>query len=352
MFQPVVAAGGRLRRMLSNSSAQSLGLFVIAVTGAWWWLSDGAARLPPDVRSSGPTRAEVKPDELPPRPSDLPKAEPVTLPDATPPRPETSPETRPPATRPATRPDERPSLVSSKGQVREAPPPGSTLRQAAYAPSAGPTGGVSYRTPTIQGWEVVAYGDLERTIKPTTDIPCTLNGAIDGTHPGEFTCIIARDIFGWALPPRIALLKAGDTVTGTYRPLATGEGRILGLSAFAFTTVGDKGLQVPLGGAPVEDSIGRAGMGGHVESRFWERLGNAIITDGSAQAARLPADALRNASAGVQINTDTTEGIVQDTLRSQGNAIRPLFRKNEGDTINIRVTQAIHFGVLQYEAAR
>lgn len=353
VFQPVVVAGGWVRRGLANPTLRNVLLGGAIVAFAYWWLDGGKGQVLPDVRSAGATKAQVEPDNLPAKPPATQAAAPAALPDAEPRR----PDPQPAAFRPAQPPGPPPALVSGKGQVRATPPPDSTLRSVAYAPPPAPAsaesrGGVAYKAPTIPGWEVVAIGDIERTLMPATDIPCTLDRAMDGTHPGEFTCIIARDIYGGGFPPTVALLRAGDTITGSYQPLAAGEQRILGLSAYAMTYVGGKALYVPLGGAPVEDSIGRAGMAGYVENRFWERLGNAIITDIGSQAVRLPAGALQATAGGYSLGAGTTERIVEDTLRGQANATRPLFRKNQGDAINVRITAPVHFGVLRYEAAR
>ncbi len=351
-----MAAGGWFRRALNNSTARPVGLFALSLAGAWWWLGGGERATTSDVRSTAATRAEVKLDDLPRRPAapahPAPPAAP--LPDPEPRRPDVA---QPVVARPSQPLGPPPSLVSGKGQVRTVPPPASTLRPAAYAPPPSASndgfdgrGGVAYKAPTIPGWEAIAVGDLDRVLKPGTDVPCTLNHAIDGTHPGDFSCIVARDIYGWAWPPKFALIPAGTTVRGTYRPLSVGEGRLLGMSAFADVSYGDTALMVPLGGAPVEDGLGRTGMDGYSESRFWERLGNAVITDGASQVARLPADVLQSTGAGVQVSTNTAERIVQDTLRAQGNTVRPLFRKNQGDTINIRITAPVHFGALRYQA--
>lgn len=209
-----------------------------------------------------------------------------------------------------------------------------------------PRGGVTYRPAQIEGGEAVVIGDLGRTLKPTTRIGCTLTQAIDGTHAGPLVCSVARPVMSW--DGLAELLPAGTPIIGNYQPLSVGQGRMMAMAATAWRS---DGLAVPLGGAPMTDPLGRVGMDGHVDTRFWERVGNAIITDAALSAIALPSAALRSQSNGVQFNTSDTEGVVNQVLSSTVN-LPPVFHKNQGEEVQILVTAPVHFGALRFEAVR
>lgn len=230
----------------------------------------------------------------------------------------------------------------------------SSLRNESSAPSGAAGGatpvtsrpGVSYKSPQVEGGEALVVTDLERTIRPGTRIGCTLLHAIDGTHPGPLQCTLSRRVMSW--DNSTPLLGPGTLVMGSYEPLQTGQGRMMAMAAMATTT---EGLMVPLGGAPMTDPLGRVGMSGYVDKRFWERVGNAIITDAALSAIALPSEALRSTSRGVQFNTRDTEQVVGQVLQNSAN-LPPLFKKNQGEEITILVTQPIHFGALGFEVVR
>lgn len=212
-------------------------------------------------------------------------------------------------------------------------------------------GGVTYKPAQIAGHEAVVVGDLERVLKPFTQIPCILSVAIDGNRGGYFRCSISRPVRSWG--GNTDLLWAGDEISGTYQSLSTGDKRMTAAAAIATTRRGNLAMIVPLSGAPVTDAMGRGGMPGYVEQRGWlERLGNALLTDGTSSALRLPQQALRGpGGAGVQIDTSDTEQSVTRSIESAVNQA-PVFRKNQGEEIAVLTTAPVHFGALQFEAVR
>lgn len=217
-----------------------------------------------------------------------------------------------------------------------------------------PTGGsseakrrsVNYKQGTVDIEEATVITDLGRTLKPTTRIGCTLTQAVDGTHAGPLTCVVTRDVLAW--DNATVLLPKDTPVVGTYQPLTQGQGRMMAIAATAWRS---DGLAVPLGGAPMTDPLGRLGMDGYVDSRFWERIGNAILTDAALSAIKLPEAALRSQSRGIQFNSSDTESVVNQVLQSTVN-LPPTFRKNQGEEISILLVSPIHLGALRYEVVR
>lgn len=227
------------------------------------------------------------------------------------------------------------------------PNPGAEAMAGPSAASRPADAGLTFTPAHIVGGETVRITDLARTLKPTTRIPCVLDQAIDGTHPGPLDCHVASPILAWDNDPSHVLLPAGTPIMGTYQPLSTGQDRMMAMAAMAYRS---DGLVVPLGGDPMTDDLGQIGMPGHVNTRFWARVGNAIITDAALMAVHLPETALQSRSNGVNFNASSTQGVVSQVLQSTVN-LPPTFHKNQGETIMILVTQPVHFGAIRYVAA-
>jgi len=200
-------------------------------------------------------------------------------------------------------------------------------------------GGVDYEATRLKGQQAFRVRDLAHTIKPGTTIPCILDVAMDGNLGGYFRCHTGADVIGWDMDPSHRLIPKGTQVMGTYQSLSTGERRLTALAAQAVLT---DGVVVPLGGAPFTDDLGRMGVNGTVSNRFWERVGNAILTDAALMAVSLPQTALQSQGSGnFYPQTSTTNGVVDQVLQRTAN-LPPLFYKTQGETVAILVTQPIH----------
>jgi len=170
-------------------------------------------------------------------------------------------------------------------------------------------------------------------------IECSLETAINSTIPGMTSCIVSKNIY--SDNGNTVLIERGSKITGEYRSdVVTGQNR-LGIVWGRIKTA--KGVIVDLS-SPTTDTLGRSGVGGHLDNRWWERLGAAflisIIKDAIAyEAARL------NSSVGnsVYSNTTSTGESMAEIVLKETMKVRPVITKNQGSRISIFVARDLDF---------
>lgn len=99
-----------------------------------------------------------------------------------------------------------------------------------------------------------------------------LETAINSDLPGYVRAVVSRDVMGF--DGRRVLIPSGSRLIGQYRSgLTAGQSR-----AFVVWTrlTRPDGVTVALG-SPVTDPLGRAGLGGKVDSHFLKRFGTAML---------------------------------------------------------------------------
>jgi type IV secretion system protein VirB10 len=164
-------------------------------------------------------------------------------------------------------------------------------------------------------------------------VPCVLQTAMDSTQPGLTSCVVPQDI--WSANGSVILMEKGTRVLGEYQGgFSTGQHRIFVLWNRAITP---SGISVSLG-SPAADQLGRAGMGGKIDTFFWQRFGAALLLSIVGDAG----DALSNSVSGVDQSIDTPNtaaGIAaQDAQR-----IRPRLRAPQGREMTIMVARDVDF---------
>lgn len=164
-------------------------------------------------------------------------------------------------------------------------------------------------------------------------IPCVLQTAMDSTQPGLTSCVVPQDI--WSTNGNVILMEKGTRVLGEYSGgFSTGQHRIFVLWNRAITPAG---ISVSLG-SPAADQLGRAGMGGKVDTFFWQRFGAALLLSVVGDAG----SALSNSVSGVDqtIDTPNTAAAIaaQDAQR-----IRPRLRAPQGKEMTIMVARDVDF---------
>lgn len=340
-----ITQGGLFRRFaMSGTTLVCLGF--AAGAGALYFTF---ARGEPETEIEAPNvprSPRVNYTEMPPEPAAPPPApveQPVT--NSTPERVWTDVPEEPEPTKEASQ-EKGPMFGRANGGNRSRPPAGqqeASLQPQASTPA---RGGVDFKPLRVEGHEAIVIEDLERTLRPGTRIACTLVHAIDGTQAGPFLCQTKYAVKSWS--GNTDLIQKGEWVTGTTQPLNIGQGRMMAIAATIST---GSGLMASLGSAPVTDPLGRLGMPGQVDNRFWDRVGNALITDAALNAFRLPQAALRSQSKGVQFSANDTQDVVNQVLQSTAD-LPPLFNKNQGEEITILITAPVHFGALRFEVTR
>ena len=118
----------------------------------------------------------------------------------------------------------------------------------------------------------VRIANSSYTVPQGAIIAGVLETAINSDLPGYVRAVVSRDVMGF--DGRRVLIPSGSRLIGQYRSgLAAGQSR-----AFIVWTrlTRPDGVTVSLG-SPVTDPLGRAGLGGKVDSHFVKRFGSAIL---------------------------------------------------------------------------
>ncbi len=186
----------------------------------------------------------------------------------------------------------------------------------------------------IQTVRATMVADRNLLLSAGTVIPCTLQTAINSTQAGFVSCVINHDVY--SENGRIVLLDKGTKVLGQYSGgIAQGQARLFVLWTRALTP---RGIAIDLG-SPAADSLGRAGLPGGVDTQFWARFGVglviSVLEDASNIASRAVAGQGTNTT---EVPSTTAQSVLQNTLN-----IKPILKKNQGDTAAIFVAKDFDF---------
>ena len=173
------------------------------------------------------------------------------------------------------------------------------------------------------------------TIVPQgTLIAAVLETALDSTQPGQTRALVSRDVVN--LRGDRVLIPRGSHLFGTYRgELAPGQKR----AQVEWTQlVRPDGVTIAID-SPAADRLGRAGIGGRVNTHFLERLGGALLQSsidiGTGVASRSISD---NAVVVALPGTvgGATSGLVGETPK-------PTLRVRQGTRISVFVARDLDF---------
>jgi type IV secretion system protein VirB10 len=186
----------------------------------------------------------------------------------------------------------------------------------------------------IQTVRATMVADRNLLLSAGTVISCTLQTAINSTQAGFVSCVINHDVY--SEDGRIVLLDKGTKVLGQYSGgLNQGQARLFILWTRALSP---RGVAIDLG-SPAADALGRSGVAGGVDNQFWARFGAAlmmsVLEDLSNVAGRAVASAGSNTT---QVPSQLGQTVLQSTIN-----IRPILRKNQGDTAAIFVAKDFDF---------
>lgn len=193
---------------------------------------------------------------------------------------------------------------------------------------------------------------IDALVPEGTLIPGILETAIVSDLPGQVRAIVSQDVYSF--DGRRVLIPTGTRLIGEYQSEVTrGQKRI-----FVVWTrmLRDDGVSVRLNSIGA-DSLGRAGLTGHVDNKFRERFGAAILLSivgggasyltgyGSQAATGNGDDAQRAEELARQTIAQTFSDMANQALGEQLR-IPPTISVSQGERIFVYVRQDLDFSAL------
>lgn len=174
-----------------------------------------------------------------------------------------------------------------------------------------------------------------RTVPRGTVIPAVLETALDSTRPGAARGLVQRDIHGF--DGSRVLIPRGSRLYGEYEAdLTTGQRR----AAIRWTRLlRPDGVTIELD-SPASDPLGRAGVRGKVDSKFFQRFGGAILQSVLDVGVGV---ATREASDGVIVALPGSTQNVQVTDQQQ---VQPTLKVRQGTSVSVFVARDLDFSTV------
>lgn len=184
-------------------------------------------------------------------------------------------------------------------------------------------------------------GDRHYLLTQGSMIDCVLETRMITTQPGMTACYVTRDIY--SANGRVVLLDRGSKVIGHYQGgITQGQARIFVLWSRIETP---RGVIINLD-SPGTGPLGEGGVGGYVDTHFWERFGGAIllslVDDFSDVASQRMANSNNKNQPTFSSTTNNAQTMAAEALKNSIN-IPPTLYKNQGDRISIFVARDLDF---------
>lgn len=188
--------------------------------------------------------------------------------------------------------------------------------------------------------ERVSAGRFEnpsRTVPQGTVIPAVLETALDSTRPGGVRALVQRDIHSF--DGTRVLIQRGSRLYGEYdAELKRGENRAL----IRWTRlIRPDGVTIALD-SPASDLLGRAGVKGKVDGKFFQRFGSALLQSvldiGVGVATREATDGVIVALPG------STQNLAPRVSEGE---IRPTLTVRHGTSVSVFVARDLDFSSVE-----
>ncbi len=187
-------------------------------------------------------------------------------------------------------------------------------------------------------------GNRDMLLTQGTMLDCVLETRMITTQPGMTTCHLTRDIY--SANGRVVLLDRGSTIVGFYQGgITQGQARIFVQWQRAETPAG---VVIALN-SPGTGPLGEAGVGGTIDTHFWERFGGAIMISLIGDLGDTASSLASSRGNGNQTNTlqfsNTAQGMEQAATEALRNSINisPTLYKNQGERVAILVARDLDF---------
>lgn len=176
-------------------------------------------------------------------------------------------------------------------------------------------------------------------ISQGTLIPAVLETAIDSTQPGQVRALVASNVLNFA-GDRV-LIPKGSRLYGEYRG-ELGEGQKRAQVQWSRLERPD-GATIALD-SPATDQLGRAGIKGHVNSRFLERFVGALLQTSLDVGTLAASRSLSGTSVIV-----TTPALQSASSQLVPPVAKPVLRVRQGTRIAVLVARDLDFSSVEQE---
>lgn len=175
------------------------------------------------------------------------------------------------------------------------------------------------------------------TVPQGTVIPAVLETALDSNRPGFVRAIVSRDVRSF--DGSRVLIPRGSRLFGEYKAdLGQGQKRVF---VQWQTLTRPDGVQIALD-SPAADPLGRAGIGGKVNTHFWSRFGNALL-----QSTLDIGVGLATRSAGGDTVVLGLPGSTQTLIQPQQENLKPTISVKHGTSVSVFVARDLDFGTVE-----
>lgn len=166
--------------------------------------------------------------------------------------------------------------------------------------------------------------DFSRTLTADRNIYAIMINDLNSELQGKVVAQIESNIY--AAQGRFILIPAGSKAIGYYKPVSkVGDTRLQILWSRMITP---KGVDIIIN-AELADQMGRSGLAGEVDTRFWDKYGATLLFS------------TINAMGQYKINTDKNQSILANTY---GKDLANISASTLADTINIKPIISINAG--------
>lgn len=185
-------------------------------------------------------------------------------------------------------------------------------------------------------------GNRSLTLPKGTSFTCALKARIVTASSGLVGCMVQRNVYGD--DGRVLLIERGSHLDGEYRVTTVRPGTVR--IPVLWTRV-----RTPLGvtvniDSPATGQLGESGIEGHVDNRWTERLGAAMLLSLIDDAVQIIASNQAEQSQGSTVvlssTTSSTSKLAEKVLDSTIN-IPPLIYRNQGGIVAIHVARDVDF---------
>jgi type IV secretion system protein VirB10 len=206
---------------------------------------------------------------------------------------------------------------------------------------------VSSSTPTARAKR---FADQNLVLPKGRQADCVLTSRIVDEVPGFTSCALTQNLY--SDNGRVLLLERGSELTGEY-----GVSNQPGMSRLFVTWNRIKtpeGVEIDLS-SPGADGLGTSGVPGHLDNRWPERIGAALllsfIKDVAVAVINNQSKSTQQGGTSINISKDSAPGqntqqagfTIAEEVVKQTMKVRPTLTINEGDRISIYVARDLDF---------